>query len=201
MNEAIIAVIHERDQDFILSCLRFRESMPKENRKHLIGPIVSSKGDRCFIFLPSSGKAEEDRQKFLEHLRNKAPYCHVQFGDGITKVFSSDGNNQEGSTFYTEKIKQLEASLIDTEEHLREEIEDLIQDNDSIRHEIYKITIERDEALSFINRDAVLFEAIENLKNLRGKKKALEAASKVVEEFKDKTDIPDSIRALMESMK
>jgi hypothetical protein len=205
MHDFFVALISEQQQDFVSLSLRFREAMPKNYRKYLIGPIVSDDKSRCFVFLPCSNKVEEHRLNFIAFIKTipYARYAHVQFGDGMTSVTSSDSVSGDDSTkrFFQQQMEKLEAEWNDRETCLREEIKELIDRKADVETVLNLVKTERDEAVAFRNKDTVLALAVDELKSLRGKKKVIDAAQKVAEDFKDRTDIPESIRNLLEALK
>jgi len=201
MHDFFVAMIPERAQDFILLSLRFREAMPKELRKYLLGPIVSDGHHRCFVFLPCT-KVEDHRINFIKFIKSvpDARYAHVQFGDGTTSVTSSDAavSDEQAAIFFKEQMANLESEWNSRETDLKEEIKELIDRKADVETVLNLVRTERDEAIAFRNKDNVLAAAVEELKSLRGKKNIITAAQKVAEEFKDKTEMPDSIKHLVE---
>ncbi len=203
MHDFFVSILPEREQDFILLSLRFREAMPKELRKFLLGPIVADGGNRSFIFLPCNGiKIEGHRENFIKFMKSipTARYAHIQFGDGITNISSSDSatSDAQSQQFFAQQMKALEEEWNSRETDLLEEIKELIDRKADVETMLNLVKSERDEAVAFRNKDTVLAKAVEELKSLRGKKPIIEAAQKVAEEFKDKPDAPASVKSLLE---
>lgn len=209
MQDTIIATIPEIQQDFVLSCLRFREEMPKEIRKYLIGPIVHANGDRCFVFsadVAAKSKTNEYVAKFLDHIKSNkcVHFCYIAITEENAAIVSSSYkslNVEDVENHYVKEMRKLENEWWTKESDLNKQINKLRSDKSEVDEIIYAVKKERDEAVRNLNKDLVLSEAVQNLKALRNKKKIIDAAAKVAKEFKDKENIPESIKELLESMK
>jgi hypothetical protein len=141
--ELTVLVIPEWEKDFIIDTARFRDSLPKELRKHLLGPIVSRGGQRTFVFLPAGG-TEDYRIQFIEHgkANPKAQVCNLQFGNGHSSVEELAAN-----------IKSLEA------------------ERELLQMQLKNCQEERDEAIKMTSKDEVLAEAVKDLKTIKARLK------------------------------
>lgn len=186
-----VTVIPEDDKDFISEIIDFRESMDKDSRKYLIGPVACDT-NKMFVFLPCIETKWRDYllKKVIGHLTTK--FAILEFGEGYTTFLTSDKNN---------KITELEKALEDQRTDLNDEIKDLVEMKDMLEIRLSFARSERDEAIQMCNKDSVLASAVAELKALRGKKKVLEAAQKVAEEFHDKSVIPESVKNLLDALK
>jgi hypothetical protein len=182
MHEVVILVIPEKEQDFILTTLRFRESLPKELRKHLCGPIVTTDGNRTFTLLPCEGaNADKCRQDFVAHSKsNVNSRCiHVHFGNGCTGIaFSTD------PTHLNEKSLEQLKVLGNEVQRLKESLENR--------------TEELNEIIGLRTRDQVLSAAIKELEVITANRKLLDVAKEIAEECENSTNgLPEPLIRLI----
>jgi hypothetical protein len=170
-----VVKIPEKEKDFLISCLLFRETLEKEHRKYLIGPIVDSENNRIVIFITGNPKVKEVQEKFTEYVRSN-PKVH----SALTHV---------DATHYLQ------------EEFLQNEVNELSKQKNNLEKNLIRVMTERDDAVNYCSRDHILSKAIDNLKALKGKKKILDIALQIAEEFKGKLDAPNSIKSLLEALK
>jgi hypothetical protein len=184
-HEAIILVIPEEEQDFITATLAWKLEIPQEHRKHIAGPVVSKGGNRTFIFLPAAGMGVDDcRKRFLDHGKSNphSKLCHIKFGGGNTEIiFSSD-------------------PVIGVED-LIERYAKLTQEAIEAHTKILVLQKERDEAIANLDKDVLLVNAIKDLKLIGKRKKLLEVALAIAQQYKDQTDIPEPIQQLVKAFK
>lgn len=93
-------------------------------------------------------------------------------------------------------------NLMATEEidSLKAEIDKLMTSVTESKNALKDAEDQRQDLIKMLNQDTILSEAIRNLYTLRGKNKILAAAMKVAEEFKDKTDVVQCIKLLVEAV-
>lgn len=183
MYNFFIVVVPLIEKDAIIEMNLFQSYVYEDSKKTSIGSITYNENN-IYVFL-----FDEKAQNYQSHNYK------------LTNIVNKNKNLKFVNFKFDEKFN---ASLVldkdNIIEGLKRKLESTINAKDLIELDLIYAKAERDEAIKIFKKDTVLSAAIEELKVLRGKKKILEAAQKVAEEFKDKPIESESVKNLLKEI-
>lgn len=109
-HDAVVAVIPDWRGETLASIERFRDEMPEDYRRFLVGPIVGINGYTSYAFLPDGSKEGWEPSDTAERLR--AQFYARAHGDAVHIRFGGDYGSEIGTTIIATtdpKVRALEA--------------------------------------------------------------------------------------------